>query len=393
MGVAHGTSGLETTLAPLKLIVVPVLLLSGSCETAATAQTGPPSRDSPPPEVRFVEVDHGVELEVLDWGGRGRPIVLLAGLGNTAHVFDDFARHLSEFGHVLGVTRRGYGASSRPESGYDTRRLGEDIVAVLGALNLESPILAGHSLAGQEISHVASRHPEKIAGAVYLDAAYRYAWYTPTPQENLRDLQDRLGRLDPVLSGPPLQPSDLAAQIETIMGDALSEFQRDLDVFLMAPDGMPGAPRPGPADLVSVEAYRAWSLRTLGYSFPRAEIRATRDIETDGAVGARSSPPEIGRAIMASSERFESIDVPALAIYASPHTLGPWAAEFSVDPAVLDAFRRFDRATTERQASAFERGVPGSRVILLPDAHHYLFLTHETEVLAALGDFIARLPE
>lgn len=378
---------------PLKLVVVPVLLLAGSFETIAIAQTSPPRRDPPPPEVRSVEVDDGVDLEVLDWGGGGRPIVLLAGLGNTAHVFDGLASRLTGFGRVLGVTRRGYGASSRPESGYEVRRLGEDIVALLDALMLESPILVGHSLAGAEISYVASRYPEKIGGAVYLDAAYRYAWYTPTPQENLRDLQDRLQRLDPVLSGPPLQPSDLAAQIETIMGDALGEFQRDLDVFLMAPEGMPGAPQAGPPHLVSVEAYRAWSLRTLGYSFPEAEIRATRDIGADGAVGARSSPPEIGRAIMASSARFESIGVPALAIYASPHTLGPWAAESSVDPSVLEAFRRFDQATTERQATAFERGVPGSRVILLPDAHHYLFLTHETEVLAALGHFIAWLPE
>lgn len=380
-------------MSSVKLVVGSGVLLWASLGGVAAAQSRPPPAGPSPPGVRFVEVQEDVALEVLDWGGAGRPIVLLAGLGNTAHVFDDLATRLTEFGRVLGVTRRGYGASSRPESGYEVRRLGEDIVAVLDALKLESPILAGHSLAGQEISYVASRHPEKIAGAVYLDAAYRYAWYSPTPQDNLRDLQDRLARLDPVLSGPPLQPSDLAAQIETIMGDALGEFQQDLDVFLMAPEGMPGAPPPGPSDLVSVEAYRAWSLRTLGYSFPPAEIRATREAAADGSVGARSSPPEIGRAIMASSERFESIDVPALAIYASPHTLGPWAAESSVDPAVLDAFRRFDQATTERQAQAFERGVPGSRVILLPDAHHYLFLTHETEVLAALGDFIARLPE
>lgn len=385
-------SWLEQVMSPGKL-VVSVLLLSGLFETTAIAQTRPPPGGPAPPEVRAVEVEDGVELEVLDWGGGGRPIVLLAGLGNTAHVFDALASRLTGFGRVLGVTRRGYGASSRPESGYEVRRLGEDVVAVLDVLEFQSPILVGHSLAGVEISYVASRHPEKIAGAVYLDAAYRYAWHTPTPHENLRDLQDRLQRLDPVLSGPPLQPSDLAAQIQTIMGDALGEFQRDLDVFLMAPDGMPGAPLPGPPDLVSVAAYRAWSLRTLGYSFPEAEVRATRDIGADGAVGARSSPPEIGRAIMASSERFESIDVPALAIYASPHTLGPWAAESSVDPSVLEAFRRFDQATTERQATAFEQGVPDSRVILLPDAHHYLFLTHETEVLAALGDFIARLPE
>ena len=45
--------------------------------------------------IRFVTVGSGVKLEVLDWGGRGRPILLLAGNGNTAHVFDSFARKLA----------------------------------------------------------------------------------------------------------------------------------------------------------------------------------------------------------------------------------------------------------------------------------------------------------
>jgi hypothetical protein len=39
-------------------------------------------------------VQEGVRLEVLDWGGSGRPLVLLAGGGDTAHVFDDFAPKL-----------------------------------------------------------------------------------------------------------------------------------------------------------------------------------------------------------------------------------------------------------------------------------------------------------
>jgi len=40
---------------------------------------------------RFIAVGQDVRLEVLDWGGAGRPLVLLPGGGNTAHVFDDFA--------------------------------------------------------------------------------------------------------------------------------------------------------------------------------------------------------------------------------------------------------------------------------------------------------------
>ena len=83
--------------------------------TLAFAQTN--CKDSSPHTREFVEVDQGVRLEVLDWGGTGRPIILLAGSGNTAHIYDDFAPDLKGLGHVYGITRRGFGASSRPENG------------------------------------------------------------------------------------------------------------------------------------------------------------------------------------------------------------------------------------------------------------------------------------
>ena len=66
------------------------------------------------PKAQFVEVGDGVKLEVLDWGGNGRPIILLAGSGNTAHIFEDFAPKLINLGHVYGITHRGYGMSSKP---------------------------------------------------------------------------------------------------------------------------------------------------------------------------------------------------------------------------------------------------------------------------------------
>src|SRR5512138_487863 len=83
-------------------------------------------QDPSPHTVRFVTVAPDVRLEVLDWGGTGRPVVLLAGLGNTAHVFDEFAVKLASDYHVYGVTRRGFGASSAPAAGYGSDERGED---------------------------------------------------------------------------------------------------------------------------------------------------------------------------------------------------------------------------------------------------------------------------
>ena len=131
-------------------------------------------RDPSPHTRQFIGVESNVKLEVLDWGGSGKPLVLIPGLGNTAHVFDKFAPKLSAAYHVYGITRRGFGDSSAPTPAgggtYAADRLGDDVLAVLEALKLNRPILAGHSLGGEELSSVGSRHPEKVAGLVYLDS-------------------------------------------------------------------------------------------------------------------------------------------------------------------------------------------------------------------------------
>ncbi|HEX4577757.1 MAG TPA: alpha/beta fold hydrolase, partial [Edaphobacter sp.] len=84
--------------------------------------------------VQFVTVDQDVRLEVLDWGGTGRPLVFLTGLGNNAHVYDSFAPKFTANYHVYGITRRGFGASSKPApevSNYTADRLGDDVLAVI----------------------------------------------------------------------------------------------------------------------------------------------------------------------------------------------------------------------------------------------------------------------
>jgi hypothetical protein len=83
----------ETSSCPnqLRTIAVALLLLS-----PAHGQ----DIDSTSHTVQFVAVENNVKLEVLDWGGSGRPLVLLAGLGDTAHVFDKFAPKLTGAYHV-----------------------------------------------------------------------------------------------------------------------------------------------------------------------------------------------------------------------------------------------------------------------------------------------------
>ncbi len=152
-------------------------LLSISAVTAIHAQTRPADepvvgtwRDPSPHQVRFVTVDSSVRLEVLDWGGTGRPI-LFVGCYLTGHVYDDIAPKLTDRFHVYAVTRRGVGASDRPAAGYDPLRRADDILEVIGSVGMQKPILIGNSCGGDILHTLGARHPDRLGGLAYLDAA------------------------------------------------------------------------------------------------------------------------------------------------------------------------------------------------------------------------------
>jgi pimeloyl-ACP methyl ester carboxylesterase len=230
-------------------------------------------KDPSPHAGRFVTVNRDVKLEVLDWGGTGRPLLLLAGLGNTAHIFDTIAPKLSDSYHVYGLTRRGYGASSAPASGYSADRLADDVLEVIDFLKLDKPVLAGHSMAGEELSSIGSRSLAKVAGLIYLDAGYTYAYYSAA------------------VTYPPVPPPQVLASLSA----------------------------------------------------------------TD-------------HAIMEGTQRYTKIQGPVLAIYA------------------LD-----NKTDQETQIKAFEEGVPSARVVRIPYANHFVFLSNEAVVLCEINAFMSAL--
>src|SRR6202050_2358426 len=181
------------------------------------AQESAAPRDLSPHRQQFIDVDKNVDLEILDWGGSGRPLVLLAGLGGTAHDFDQFAPKLSSAYHVYGITRRGFGASSAPvpaDGNYSADRLGDDVLAVIESLKLNRPVLVGHSIGGEELSSVGTRHPEKVAGLIYLDAAFSYAYYDRSRGDAWIDSLELRKKLEQLIPGK--SPQDLKEVVDEL---------------------------------------------------------------------------------------------------------------------------------------------------------------------------------
>lgn len=131
------------------------------------------------PSDQFVTLD-GVRFHYLDWGGDGDPLLLLAGLGCTGHVFAELAPDLSDRFRVLALTRRGHGLTDRVHSGHALIDAAEDARRFLDALGIQRAHVVGHSMGGGEVSALAARDPGRVDKIVYLDGAYDWA-DSPTP--------------------------------------------------------------------------------------------------------------------------------------------------------------------------------------------------------------------
>jgi non-heme chloroperoxidase len=317
--------------------------------------------DTSPHTVQMITVADGVQLEVLDWGGTGRPLVFLAGLGPTGHDFDSFAPRFTAGHHVYAITRRGFGASSKPSpdgSNYSAERLGDDVLAVIDNLKLERPVLAGHSLAGEELSSVASRHPEKLAGVVYLDAAYAYGYYAPgnlNPSNvnltmDVNALRQKIRALAPLW----LKPQEGPAAIDQLLKTDIPQLQADLKAAQRAMREMPPAPPMPPTPS-----------------------------------GAAQSPQmKINAAIVEGVEKFGTLNVPVLTIFASPHAPPPNAPS----PAMLEYFKAVEAKSGGPELIArYRAGNPAAHVVVIANAQHAVFKSNADDVAREMDAFMAGL--
>jgi pimeloyl-ACP methyl ester carboxylesterase len=333
---------------------------------------------------KFVEVGAGVKLEVLDWGGHGRPLVLLAGLGNTAHVFDNIAPKLAEHFHVYGITRRGFGASSVPKTGYTPERLAQDVATVLRKLNIRKPIVVGHSIAGEELSEIGLLYPDRISGLVYLDAVHDYSVYDPNRGSYVPDL-NRLKQQIERMKKDPFSNQQMAALLRDAT-DLTRSLGNEIAAIKTDDASTAGATDTGPtkADLASFAAFRCFVSRQLGGLMPEDEVRQTFSATATGGVGDQKAPDFVGNAILGGEERLEAPALPILAIVPVPR-----ASDLprGTDPAKIAAAEAMHTRMQEADIAALKRQQPSAEVVRIPGAHHYVFLSDQPKVVDAIERF------
>ncbi|MFL5355625.1 alpha/beta fold hydrolase [Archangium sp.] len=311
-----------------------------ACATTASVQTPPPAGASALHRVQRVKVAEGVELELLDFGGQGPALVFLTGRGNTAHVFDDFAPEFTRAYHVYSVTRRGYGSSSWPEQGYDTETLSTDIVRVLDSQGIAKAVLVGHSRAGEEITWLATHHPERVEKVVFLDIQTK---------------------------------GDLAAELYQVLP-------------------LPTPSEPDPALLASRATVAAAIARGLGGPLPEHELDET--IEFDPKTGRYlrdRQRPDADALLTKSALKVDFAAIRAPVLYLHTGERPPERAEdvngfAQLTPAQQEKLREMIPKGIQRVAEV--RNMPGWKIVQLEHADHYVWITNRDDVLREMKAFL-----
>jgi N-formylmaleamate deformylase len=115
---------------------------------------------------------NGIDIHYLRTGGSKPPLVLLHGLIGNGACWTPVARALEGECDVVMPDARGHGKSSTPLHGYRYDDHASDVVGLIRALALVSPIVLGHSMGGMTAAVVASRLAESIRGVILVDPTF-----------------------------------------------------------------------------------------------------------------------------------------------------------------------------------------------------------------------------
>jgi len=288
---------------------------------------------------------NGIRLAMLDWSGDGPPLVMIHGIGDNPHIFDDLAGRLRGDFRVIAYARRGHGDSDAPAAPYGLATLVEDLRQLLDGMGIRRASLLGWSMGGNEITRFAGLYPNRVEKLIYMDSGYD--WSEP--------------------------------------------------VFLKPFGEMLAAVAPDDSALASLDAYRTWFRESWLGEAPwsdglEAYLHNTVRIAADGrleVIPSQSVFEACFASLAAPPRDYSKVRAPALSLYAA--TFFPMSSK---DPDLADRARGFERdvmvpfRATSR--ARIRRELPQARNVEIPGTRHMSIGVHEPDALAkTIRDFLA----
>ena len=104
--------------------------------------------------------------------GTGPDLVMVHGLtGNLAVWHLQIVPRLADHFRILTYDLRGHGYSDVPADGYSPQDMAEDLAQLLEALEIERPVIVGHSYGADIALYLAAAYPERVSEVIAIESA------------------------------------------------------------------------------------------------------------------------------------------------------------------------------------------------------------------------------
>lgn len=295
-------------------------------------------------------IDAGeLPLAVRDFGGDGRPLILLHGAGGNLATMTTLARALRARHRVVTVDLRGHGRSGDGPWSFDAA-LG-DLAAVAAQLDLAAPAVVGHSVGGMLAVLWGQRHPDS-PGVVSLDG-------NPEPT-----LPEQLPGLDPDRARRDL--ARLHAGFDALQASAAEPVAPDELADLVERQQMMARDM-GANEKLWIEGFRRNLAHRDGQTMLRPSAETTAQLRT--AMNDLDLAPV-----------YAAIRCPVLVVL--PTRILPEQEPFA------ELYAAYRRALADQVAAA-ARTTPNLRYLHLEDASHAMVVEQPARLAALIGDFLA----
>ncbi len=105
--------------------------------------------------------------------GEGQPLIILHGLFGSLDNWLTLGKRFAEKYKVILVDQRNHGRSFH-DSAFDYTLMAQDLDELIEALQLENPILLGHSMGGKTVMQYTAFHPEKVDKLIVADIGPKF---------------------------------------------------------------------------------------------------------------------------------------------------------------------------------------------------------------------------
>jgi pimeloyl-ACP methyl ester carboxylesterase len=120
-------------------------------------------------ESRFIEVN-GLRMHYLVAGNGGSQVILLHGYAQNSHMWRPLMKELGKTHRVIAPDLRGFGDTTKAETGYEKKAMAQDVHALARSLGIERAGIAGHDIGLMVAYAYAAQYPSEVERVALLDA-------------------------------------------------------------------------------------------------------------------------------------------------------------------------------------------------------------------------------